>query len=184
MRFGLFLALLLAACGDLTLAERSTLEADSIHTNFRGENSQRNIAHRKLANEATFGVEDEERVLSRLKDFVQRNTQSIKLFQRNPAAIKEVENLKNSPVVAQSLNSFKGDPAMVQKLNTLKKHPEVLTSLQNAPAAQSINKLQTYFTGGKSRGVNSDGPSFIVCFLLIMGSLTATILLTNLFTQV
>ncbi|ETI33293.1 hypothetical protein F441_19906 [Phytophthora nicotianae CJ01A1] len=182
MRFSLFLVALVATCvgysSNLVLAEKRTLAADSIHTNFRRESVS---IERKLTIEAAFDVDDEERVLERLKGVFQRATQSVKLFQRNPAAIKEVENLKNSPVVAQSIQSVKKNPVMVERLNSLKQNPQILKSLQDQPAGQSITKLQTFVTGSKAK---SDGPSFIVCFLLIMGGFTATLLLVNLITQV
>ncbi|KAG6973409.1 hypothetical protein JG688_00003555 [Phytophthora aleatoria] len=191
MRFGLFLALLLATCigynSNVALAERTKLEVDSTQTNFRSESSNRNLFERKLtteAQDAAVDVENEERVIERLKGVLQKVTQSTWLFQKNPAAIKELENLRNSPVVAQSIQSVKKNPAMVERISSLTQHPEVLKSLQGRPAGQSINKLHTFITGSKSRGVNSDGPSFIVCFLLIMGGFTATLLLVNILTQV
>ncbi|KAG7377457.1 hypothetical protein PHYPSEUDO_011623 [Phytophthora pseudosyringae] len=193
MGFGYFLALLLATCivcySNVANAEQTILEADSIRTSFRSESAEQAVQGRKLtveAEETTVDAEDEERgvdIINKLKTLLQKSTQSVKFFQKNPAVVREVESLKNSPVVAQSLKTVKENPVMMKQINTLNQHPEVLTSLQNAPAAQSVDKLQTFLTKGQTRGTDAGHPGFLVSFFLIMGGFIATLLLVNFLTQ-
>ncbi|KAL3657623.1 hypothetical protein V7S43_017426 [Phytophthora oleae] len=184
MRLNFVVALLLATCigcfSHLAHCEQTTVETNSIRTALRGEEIRQG---RKLADDTAADEERALEIVSKLKNLVKKSTQSVKIFQRNPTVVKEVESLKNSAVISQSLQSAKQNPTMMKQFNTLNQHPEFLKSLQSAPAAQSVKRVQTFLTKGQTRGTDSDGPGFIVSFLLIWTGVIGTLLLANYFTQ-
>ncbi|KAG1683217.1 hypothetical protein DVH05_016458 [Phytophthora capsici] len=185
MRLNFVVALLLVACigcfSRLAHGEQTALETNNIRTAFHGERTEGTHQERKLVeNTAT----DEEReLLGSLKNLIKKSTQSLNVFKRNPTVVKEVENLQNSAVISQSLQAAKKDPVLMKQFSKLNQHPEVLKSLQSAPAAQSVQKVQSFLTKTQTRGTNPDGPGFWVAFLLIWTGVIGSLLLANYFTQ-
>ncbi|KAK1945595.1 hypothetical protein P3T76_002643 [Phytophthora citrophthora] len=65
--------------------------------------------------------------------------------------MKEVEGLKNSPVLAKGFKRVSENRVMMKRINSLEKlDPKAVETLREAPVEKSVKRVSLYLTRGQS----------------------------------
>ncbi|KAK1945594.1 hypothetical protein P3T76_002642 [Phytophthora citrophthora] len=96
--------------------------------------------------------------------------------------MKEVEGLKNSPVLAKGFKRVSENRVMMKRINSLEKlDPKAVETLRKAPVEKSVNRVNSYLSRGQSFHISEETQwvIFFMSFFFIMGGIIGLIALVE-----